>query len=499
MAQTTSEIQIGWQDYLAIAHRRRPFFVTPLCVALAIGALYCLFAPRVYEANAVILVQNEKLINPLIQGLAMPTAVSDRLQTLREEILSYQNLSRVVIEHHLLEPHQQSNQVALDRMVKQLREVILVKMRARSLIEVSYQGRDRSKVQELVNALSDIVINRDAAIQREESNAAINFIEEELQVYRKKLEDSETKLREFKELYLTQMPVAAALNSQLKDLEVQLSNLLVDNTEEHPRVVDVKRKINEVRRQRDEEIKRLVAKGVLGGQDAKATEEMLNQMSGTGQSAHPQAQKVQQAVAGVVAGFEAPEVSVPTGPKVAIGPDGTTTFQVNDAAATNLTLAPRQQQELASLTRDYSVNEQIYRGLLEKLEHAKITGRLGEDEQGGKFVVIEQARYPLKPVSPKPEIVMLMALVFGLAFGVMAVMAAEYLDQSVQSSDEVAELLGVPVLGAISAIVTQGDLKARHQRRKQWTSLRKVLERLKASIVGPVWTRIDKALVHWGL
>ncbi len=499
MPQTT-DIQIGWQDYLAIAARRRLFFFVPCGAALVIGVLYCLLAPRVYEANTVILVQNEKLINPLIQGLAMPTAVSDRLQTLREEILSYRNLSRLIAEHHLLSKHEQDSPAAVDRMITQLREDILVKMRARSLIEVGYHGHDRVKVQELVNALGDIVIDRDAAIQREESSSAVSFIEAELQVYRKKLEDSETKLREFKELYLTQMPVAAALNSQLKDLEVQLSNLLVDNTEAHPRVVEVKRKIEEVRRQRDEEIKRLVAKGVLDSQDAKTTEEMLNQMSSAQQTAqHPVTQKVQQAVAGVVAGFDAPEVSVPSGPKIAVGPDGTTTFQVNDAAATNLTLAPRQQQELSALTRDYSVNEQIYRGLLEKLERAKITGRLGEDEQGGKFMVIERARYPMKPVSPDPVMVMLIALVFGIAFGVMAVMAAEYLDQSVHSSDEVAELLEVPVLGAISSIVTQGDLEERRRRRKQWTSLRQLSERLKTSVVGPVWTRIDKALVEWGL
>jgi hypothetical protein len=173
--------------------------------------------------------------------------------------------------------------------------------------------------------------------------------------------------------------------------------------------------------------------------------------------------------------------------------------QLSDAAAASLTLSPRQQQELSRLMRDYEVNDTLYQGLLEKLERARITGRLGGDEEGGKFTILERARLPLRPVKPKVLQVLLFALIGGIGVGVLSVVVAEYLDRSIQTSEEAEEVLGVPVLGSISAIITAGDLAARRERRKQWFSFPDRLAQLKTYVVRPVWARIDRALVRWGL
>jgi uncharacterized protein involved in exopolysaccharide biosynthesis len=494
---SASEIEISWEDYLAIGLRRKRFFLAPVLAALAVAALICLFAPRVYEARALIAVQHEKLINPLIQGLAMPTAIGERLATLREEILSWSNLTRLIKAHQLDAKIPANNPVRFERLVRDLRRDIKVKMKNDWLIQVSYEGRDRAKVQEVVNSLTDIVMDRDAAIREEESKTAVGFIEAEMAVYRQKLEDSERTLREFKELYMTQMPVATALNKQLKGLELDLANLLVDNTEEHPRVIEIKRRIEEVRKSRDAEIKRLVTRGVLKAYDPALQEELAthlaNMESGDGSEAAARARASYEAL---VESLEAPEIQT-AGPQVAVTSEGTT-VQMNDLAAA-LTLAPRQQQELVRLTRDYTVNETIYRELLEKLERAKITGRLGEDEEGGKFTIIERARFPLKPIKPDFGRVFLMALALGIALGVAAVVAAEYLDQSIQTAEEAAEFLGLPALGAIPVIVTPADLEVRRQHLKSQFSLPTQLRRFRHRVTDPLWTRVDALLIRWGL
>lgn len=499
---TQPELQVGWQDYLALALRRKRFFLIPLVAVLILGGLFALCSPRIYEARALIAVQNEKLINPLIQGLAMPTQISDRLKTLREEILSWSNLTRLISAHEL--DREVKNPVAFERLVNRLRDDIRVRMKGQTLIEVSYEGREPAKVHELVNSLTDIVIERDAAIQRQESDTAVSFIETELTVYRKKLEESEQRLREFKELYMTQMPVVTALNKQLKDLEVELSSLLITSTEQHPRVIETRRMMEEVKRQRDEEIRRLVAKGVLDDKDPELVNQLMARSgAGAGASTDPAVRKAQEAYTALVEGLESPEVTPTALPPAALGtgaaPAGTNAVSVNDAAAASLTLAPRQQQELVRLTRDYTVNESIYRGLLEKLERAKITGRLGEDAEGGKFVIIERARFPLKPVKPNLMQVLLLSLVLGVGLGGAAVILAEYLDQSVQTAEEVAELLAVPALGAICTIMTEGDLRARTKRRKSWFSMRDHSHRFKTYVAHPIWSRIDQALLRWGL
>jgi len=495
----TGDIQVGWQDYLALARRRKQFFLVPFASTLVVGLLFFLLAPRIYLSQALIAVQSENLINPLIQGLAVPTMISERLNTLREEILNWENLTRLIQKHHLDAHLPKGHPAVMERLVRRLREDVSVRLRGRSLIEVTYQGHEPATVQALVNSLTDVVIERDAVIQEKEAATAVGFIEAELGVYRKKLEDSERGLRDFKELHMTEMPVVTALNYSLRTFEVQLAKFLIDNTPEHPRVVDLKRQIDEVRRQRDAEIRRLVTKGVLSKQDP----ELLNQLlvPGSAVPADATAEKALEAYEALVAGLDAPEVPAPaaSGPQVAVSAEGVTTVQLNDAAAASLTLAPRQQQELARLNRDYAVNETIYRGLLEKLERAKITGRLGEDDEGGKFVVIEHARLPVRPIKPRAFYVLMVSLVFGVALGAGMVVLVEYFDQSIQTGEEAAELLGVPTLGTISTILTEADIEARRQRHKGWFSVKQQMGWFKTHVVNPVWSVLDAALLRWGL
>lgn len=496
------DVQISWQDYLAVGLRRKRYLVIPLVASLCVGLWVAVFSPRIYAANAVLLVQSEKLINPLIQGLAMPMAIGDRLNTLREELLSWSNLSRLIKTHQLDKNIAPNDAVAFEKLVNKLRDDIAIRMKGGALIQVRYEGRDPAQVQQLVNTLADIVIERNTAIQEQEANTAVNFIEAELNVYRQKLEEAEQKLREFKELHMTQMPVATALNAKLRGLELTLSNLMIDNMEAHPRVQEVKRQIEETRRQRDEEVRRLVAKGIIADTDAELYQDLVAKL-GTPEAANatdPNMQKANDAYHSLVQGLETPEIQPTQVPTIAMTQEQAQggAIEVDDLAATTLTLAPRQQQELSRLRRDYSVNAQIYRGLLEKLERAKITGRLGDDEQGGKFVIIERARYPLEPFSPNVGQVFLVSLLVGLVLGAATVVAAEYLDQAVQNADEVMELLEVPVLGSIATIVTEGDLAERKHRRSP-AGMRQHGDRLKAQVANPVWARVDRLLVRWGL
>jgi uncharacterized protein involved in exopolysaccharide biosynthesis len=492
------DVQVGWQDYLAIALRRKAFFLAPFGLALAIGAVVAIVAPRLYHTYALVIVKNDTLINPLIQDLAVPTDIDDRMETLREEILSWSNLAQLIERHRLDEKLPPNNPAAYDKLVRRLRKSIGVKLSGENLVSVGYIGREPRKVQEVVNSLADIVIEREAAIRHEETETAVKFIEAEMDIYRGKLEASEQRLREFKELHMTEMPVVTSLNERLTGLQLELSNLLITNTELHPRVVEVKRQIEDVRAARDAEIQKLVAKGVFKEQDPELQQELMARLTDESSAAQdPALAKARDTMQAVVESLEQPEVPA-AGPQIAVSAEGAT-VQLSDAAAASLTLSPRQQQELARLMRDYEVNDTLYQGLLEKLERARITGRLGGDEEGGKFVILERARLPLRPVKPNLLQLLIFSLMAGIALGMAAVVIAEYLDRSLQNDEEAEQVLGVPVLGSISTIVTEADLQARRERRKRWLSWREYAEHLKTYVLRPAWSRIDRALVRWGL
>jgi len=82
--------------YLKLFFRRKWLFIGPLFAGAVIGISASLIIPPVYESKAVILVEEQRTINPLIQDLAVSTSFAQRLQSIREQILSWNNLSDLI-------------------------------------------------------------------------------------------------------------------------------------------------------------------------------------------------------------------------------------------------------------------------------------------------------------------------------------------------------------------------------------------------------------------
>ena len=502
----SAETQIGWQDYLAIILRRRWFFGVPCAGIVGISMIAGLFMPRIYRAETTILVQEANIMNPLIQGLAVSTPVSARLGTLREEILSWSSLSRLVNDLKLAQGVK--SPLAFEQIVKKLQKEIQVRMQGRELILIAYEHPDPKLAQKLVNSISTIFLERNMTAQTAEAQTAIGFLNREMGGYKKELEGSEKQLREFQELYSAELPVAVELNDQIIAQETRLAELLVENTEIHPAVVEVKRRVQELKARRNAEIKRFVATSIARGQDPAIYENLLKVLEQPGQTVaglDPKKVEIaQEAYAAWVKRLDNPVTAGPGGQPiqvVAAAPSEGAPVQMIGLGPTSVSLVPWHQQELSRLSRDYDVNTSTYQHLQERLERAKITQRLGESDDGLKFKILEPARLPLKPVKPNLWKIGFFALLLGVFVGMATVFVAEYLDQSFQSAEDLQLALALPVLGSISTIMTAQDLEKQRERLRHWMSVKNQLGFVGKRILQPAirWVggRCDQLLVRW--
>ena len=382
--------EINWQDYLRIFLRRKNFFLLPLIILFSVTIIVSFFLPKAYEAKAVILVEEGKVINPLLKNLAVSTTVSERLHLLREEILSWPRVVQLVEELGLNK--NKNSPLEFEKLIADIRMRISVNMKGDDIITISYSDRDPAITQKVVNTISDIFIRKNLVSQNEESNTAIDFIKDQLATYKKKLEASEGALRKFKETYGLQMPLAAQINTELARLEAELTTLLVDSTEEHPRVKELRGNIQSLKEKRAQQVRQAAEIATV---DTKRYIEIAESV-------------------------------------------------------------PRQEQELARLTRDTEVNEKLYAMLLERLETARISQELEDSENKTKFKIIEPARFPLKPVKPNKIKLGLMGFLLGAMAGFGCIYLVEYNDQSFKGVEELKSFFDLPVLGAISEIVTEG-------------------------------------------
>ncbi len=417
---TEKKTKFDLQEYWVLFLRRKWFFIIPLMLIYAGFLISSYVLPRVYQATAIILIEEKKVVNPLLKNLAVSTPVTARLNSLREEILAWPRLFQLVEKLELNKDMR--SPLELERLIVGIRRNIKLGMKSREVLMISYQGQEPKGTQDLVNTLCDILIQRNISSQLEDTESAITFINQQLVIYKKKLDESGEELRKFNEIYglgilsesKTNNPGQAnnstlsenvspagltlnTINTELAALEAELVMASIDCTEKHPRIKAINTKIGSLTEKRSQYIKQVSEKV---GVDAQA--------------------------------------------------------YINIAVS-----FPRRQEELARLTRGKAINEKIYAMLLERLETAEITERLDNSENKTKFRIIEPARLPLSPIKPNKLKINFLGIILGAMAGAGFIYLLEYTDTSFKTADELKNFFDTPVLGSISEIVTEDDLKKR--------------------------------------
>lgn len=381
----TSSFPIREYYYMFMRHKLIVILSVIVCVLGSIGV--SLSMKKVYRAQTTLMTEGEQILGPLVHGLAITPDKWQRMRALREQLLSWPRLTLLVqklgMDKNVKDP------VRYEAMITDLRQQIGLNLRPNGVLKLSYEGTNPKKAQEIVQALSDIIVEGTITSTNLQANSAIQFIEEQLDIYRTKLEESETKLREFNELYSSTLPVATNLNNQLVQLKMELQNLLVNNTEKHPRVIQTRELIERLEAQRD---------------------------------AHYR---------------EAREAGLDVG---------------SENYAKLVSSVPYQEQELAKLRRDYSINNNLYQQFRQKLETAKLSQTLEDAEKGLRFTILEPARLPLKPFKPNRVMIIITGIFAGLGVGVGLVLLIELGNTSIKTVDEARKLLELPILGTIATI-----------------------------------------------
>lgn len=392
-------------EYCKVFFRRKWLFIAPVFVGFVLSIIACFLLPRTYESSTVILVEEEKVINPLIEGLAVSTSVATRMRTLKEQILSWNSLVKLTKELNLA--RNVGNQLQFEDLIARLRKNIVVSMRGPNLVKLTYFDRIPEQTQLVTKTLTDIFIDENMRSQTKETDVAINFIKDQLQVYKRKIKESE-----------------------IATLEDQLKNLLLDSTEQHPMVKDLRQKIASL---------------------TKELESGNYQVSGTEQPiANPLVENLQKELDKIISKDATPLA----GPALAYAANNN---EPNDPNASIYKLILMDKLD-SVLARDMRVNENIYNMLLQKLETAKITQRLEASKEGTRYTIIDPPRLPLKPAKPNKILVLFLGLFMGSFSGAGLVLGKEFMDHSFLDIEDAKLNLGLPVLGAISRLTTQEEI-----------------------------------------
>jgi uncharacterized protein involved in exopolysaccharide biosynthesis len=118
---------------------------------------------------------------------------------------------------------------------------------------------------------------------------------------------------------------------------------------------------------------------------------------------------------------------------------------------TRVESAPRVEQQIATLQREYDLERQQYAELTTRLRNAEMAENLERNRGSERFTVLARAAFPSLPATPNTQRVMVIAVLLGVCLGGGLALGREYLDRSVHDARTLSDL-DLPVLGEIPRI-----------------------------------------------
>ena len=468
-------------DYLSLVYRRRWWFLVPLAVCIVGGVLVALFAPRVFRSHATVAVASPKVSSDLL-GSAGALSREERVRAVAQQLLSRPVLERVAREEKLAPPDE------IDRAVDEVLQPDRVKVEPVSLLRnmaggdrpqleaflLSYAAADPGLAQRVTSRLANVFVEVTSRTREARAEDTSAFIATQLARSKERLGALEGRLRDAKEAYMGSLPEQTQANlAMAAGIRQQLESNAVALRGEQDRLTMIERQIESMQRGAED----LILPGGVASGHARVMQlqQQLADARGIYTDKHPEIQRLQEELAQAKRDAER-SMTQPEEERLStlkfdptyrqlLADRETARMRIRDLRRAEsraraqlgtyearVESAPKVEQQLASVQREYDLERQQYGALSQKLQAAQLAESLEQRQGGEQFQVLHAAYLPGTPESPNVPRILLVALGLGFGLGVAGALGREYIDRSVYDVRALQNQFDVPVLGEIPRI-----------------------------------------------
>lgn len=464
-------------------------------VAGVIGAVVVFVLPDRYEASARIYVDTQSTLKPLMSGLAVQLNVEEQVKMLGKTLITRPNVEKLVrmADLDLKNQTKAQQEATIDSVTRSLS----IQSSGRdNLYILGYRDSDPETAKRVVQSLVSIFVESSLGASRKDVSTATTFINEQIKTYEAKLEEAETRLKEFRLRNIANMAgdgkdsaahigeVAAQLeqarlayreamnardaakaqleaekrggggmttqqsllleanatvstpelDARLADQRRNLDALLQRFTDQHPDVISTRKLIKDLEDQRTREVAEL--------RKAAAAAPSVGGAGAGGSLASQELVRILATAEVQVASLRA---------RV----DEYSARYAQAMAA--LKTAPQLEAEFAQLNRDYGIQKKNYEELVQRREQASLSGELDVASGVADFRVIDPPRANPKPVAPNRLLLLAGAMAAALGLGVFTTFAATQLRPVFHDADDLRLHVELPILGVVTRLVTDAD------------------------------------------
>lgn len=465
-------------------------FIAINLALLVVGLLW----PKGFTASTTIVVEDKKVIQPLMQGAAVATEVSDRARLAREVISGRKIMNQILEDTGWMRGN--PSLAEQDEIIKKLTKRTTITSVGKDIIRIEYRDDDPERAFKTAQKYADLFISESLGAKAAESQAAFDFIDKQTEEYHDKLIKAEEQLKDFRSANLDARPGSDAdISTRLNQLQTRIEQATQDLKE-----AEVKKNSLEKQLSGEAEVATVLSRE---GQFRSRIAELQSRLETLRMSYHEtypdivqirhQIEDLNQAI---VEERTRREVAKANG-KVVIdegvinNPLYQQLKQELSQTRTNVEMLSARINEtkrelaqelergkrvhggeatLAELTRDYQVNRDIYQDLLRRRENARVSMNLDKEKQGLTIKIQEPATLPRQPSGLRFLHFIIGGLVLGILLPMGALYAMLHLDPRIRLGTAISDKHKLPLLTVVPHLRSPGETLA-VRREVAWLSL----------------------------
>ncbi len=457
-------------DFIAGVRR---FRWTALAVAWMLALAGWLFVAQIdskYPATARLFVDTNRILEPLLTGIAVQPNVKERVALMSKTLLNRPNIEEL-IDLHALDRNLDSSD-GREQLIGHLQDNIRIvdTNGARSLYAVSYSHKESDVALKVVGSISDIFINSSLEEERADNTTTQDFLDKQIAEYEVRLISAEKRLADFKRKNTGSLPGESggfyqrmenmvglqrsselalseatnrrnALRSQLRQEEAKI----LQNTENDPislRIAELQKKLDELLIIYTDLHPQV---GILQQSIKDLESEKQQNRFGTSASSNAallQGSVVYQEVSTLLADAEAEVAKLQAR-------DANFKRRLADLKGTANTL-PEVEAQLTQLDRDYETVREQHATLLQKREAARLTGNVERDANDVKIKLVDPPFVPSRPTDPDKLLLNTLVLIASIGGGIGFSFLLSLLHPVFYTPSSLESLTNIPVLGSVS-------------------------------------------------
>lgn len=492
------EYELTIRDYLGVVRRHSFYVLATFVLVLITSVVVAIVIPPVYQSVGTIMIESQQIPTDFVKD-SVNSFADERIEVVKQRVMTRENLIKIIDKYQLFADKRSSK--SLSDIVDLTKEAIGVTLisadvsqgqgrKSTIAFQISFDYKSPDVAHNVASELVTLFLAENIKSRTQRATETTGFLEKEAARQKEELEKIELKVADYKRQHANALPENADMHMSI----LQRDEQALRETERDIKTADEELRYLDIELTSAKAGVGLAAKPADSAQPVKNPAEELEslkaeytRLSATYNEEHPTLRALKRKIDKLEASLPATtsadnkSQAAPLGSKDLIV--AKVQAQIDSAKSrresliqqqqslraslaqmeSSVSQTPQVQLGLTSLLRDYDSAKAKYTEMLSKVDTAKVSENLEQENKAERFTVLEPPAFPERPTKPNRKKIIGIGFAAGIALGLGLAMMLETIDGKLRGAEAIAAHFNMKPL-VVVPYMKLGDEVARRRK-----------------------------------